>query len=121
VVTGVDHTMQLMTEETFGPITPVMAFRTVDEAVALANDSAFGLSGAVFAGSVDEAVAVAKRIRAGGMSINDGSLTRETYEAEKNSFGYSGLGGSRMGDAGLLRFVRRQALLIQTGTPARLA
>jgi acyl-CoA reductase-like NAD-dependent aldehyde dehydrogenase len=121
VVTGVDHSMQLMTEETFGPITPVMAFHTVDEAVALANDTTFGLSAAVFAGTVDEAVAVARRIRAGGLSINDASLTRETYEAEKNSFGWSGMGGSRMGDAGLLRFVRRQALLIQAGTPARLA
>jgi acyl-CoA reductase-like NAD-dependent aldehyde dehydrogenase len=112
--------MQLMTEETFGPVTPVMAFRTVDEAVALANDTVFGLSGAVFAGTIDEAVAVAKRVRAGGMSINDAALTRETYETEKNSFGWSGMGGSRMGDAGLLRFVRRQALLIQTREPARL-
>jgi aldehyde dehydrogenase (NAD+) len=98
-----------------------MAFHTVDEAVALANDTTFGLSAAVFAGTADEAVAVARRIRAGGLSINDASLTRETYEAEKNSFGWSGMGGSRMGDAGLLRFVRRQALLIQAGTPARLA
>jgi acyl-CoA reductase-like NAD-dependent aldehyde dehydrogenase len=121
VVTNVDHSMQLMTEETFGPVTPVMAFRSVDEAVALANDTVYGLSGAVFAGTTDEAVAVAKRVRAGGMSINDAALTRETYEAEKNSFGYSGMGGSRMGDAGILRFVRRQALLIQTGSPARLA
>jgi acyl-CoA reductase-like NAD-dependent aldehyde dehydrogenase len=120
VVTNVDHTMKLMTEETFGPVTPVMAFRTVDEAVALANDTVYGLSGAVFAGTVDEAVAVAKRVRAGGMSINDATLTRETYETEKNSFGWSGMGGSRMGDAGLLRFVRRQALLIQTREPARL-
>jgi hypothetical protein len=54
------------------------------------------------------------------MSINDAALTRETYETEKNSFGWSGMGGSRMGDAGLLRFVRRQALLIQTREPARL-
>lgn len=120
VVTGVDHGMTLMTEETFGPVTPVMKFRTVDEAVALANDSVYGLSGAVFAGTLEEARAVAERINAGGMSLNDAGLTRETYEAEKNSFGYSGIGGSRHGDAGLLRFFRKKALLAQRGVPARI-
>lgn len=120
VVTNVNHTMRLMTEETFGPVIPVMSYRTVDEAVALANDSEFGLSAAVFAATLDEGRAVAERINAGGLSLNDAALTRETYEAEKNSFGYSGLGGSRMGAAGLLRFYRKKALLMQTGQPARL-
>ena len=108
VVTDVDHTMKLMTDETFGPVTPVMKFRTVDEAVALANDTIYGLSGAVFAGTLEEARAVAERVNAGGMSLNDAGLTRETYEAEKHSFGYSGTGGSRHGDAGLLRFFREE-------------
>ena len=120
VVTHVTHDMKLMTDETFGPITPVMKFRTVDEAVALANDSVYGLSGAVFARTLDEARAVAERVNAGGMSLNDAGLTRETYEAEKHSFGWSGTGGSRHGDAGLLRFYRMKALLAQRGAPARL-
>jgi len=121
VVTHVDHRMQLMTEETFGPVMPVMKFRTTDEAVALANETIFGLSGAVFAGTLEEARAVAERINAGGMSLNDAGLTRETYEAEKHSFGFSGCGGSRHGDAGLLRFFRKKALLAQMGAPATLA
>jgi acyl-CoA reductase-like NAD-dependent aldehyde dehydrogenase len=120
VVTNVDHRMKLMTEETFGPIMPVMKFGTADEAVALANDTVYGLSGAVFAGTLDEAREVAERVNAGGMSLNDAGLTRETYEAEKNSFGYSGCGGSRHGDAGLLRFFRKKALLAQGGAPASL-
>jgi acyl-CoA reductase-like NAD-dependent aldehyde dehydrogenase len=120
VLTNVNHQMKVMTEETFGPIMPVMAFRTTDEAVQLANDTVYGLSGAVFAGTLDEARAVAERINAGGMSLNDACLTRETYEAEKNSFGLSGAGGSRHGDAGLLRFYRKKALLMQTGAPAKL-
>jgi acyl-CoA reductase-like NAD-dependent aldehyde dehydrogenase len=121
VVTEVDHGMKLMTEETFGPVTPVMKFRTTDEAIALANDTIYGLSGAVFAGTLEEARAVAERVNAGGMSLNDAGLTRETYEAEKHSFGYSGIGGSRHGDAGLVRFFRKKAMLGQTGAPARLA
>jgi acyl-CoA reductase-like NAD-dependent aldehyde dehydrogenase len=120
VVTGVDHTMKLMTEETFGPVTPVMKFRTAEEAVALANDTVYGLSGAVFAGSIEEARAVAEQVNAGGMSLNDAGLTRETYEAEKHSFGFSGTGGSRHGDAGLIRFFRKKAMLGQTGAPASL-
>jgi acyl-CoA reductase-like NAD-dependent aldehyde dehydrogenase len=118
VVTGVNHDMQLMTEETFGPVMPVMAYSTVDEAVELANDTKFGLSGAVIGPTTEEAEAVARRINAGGMSVNDCALTRDTYEAEKNAFGLSGMGGSRMGDEGLLRFFRKKALLVQKGRPA---
>jgi acyl-CoA reductase-like NAD-dependent aldehyde dehydrogenase len=120
VVVDVNHDMQLMTEETFGPIMPVMPFDDVEQAVALANDSTFGLSAAVFAATLDAARAVAARLNAGGISLNDAGLTYQTYEAEKNSFGYSGLGGSRMGPGSILRFVRKQAYLLQTGAPARL-
>ena len=120
VVTGVTHEMKLMTEETFGPIIPVMKFSTVAEAVALANDSQYGLSAAVFAGSAKEAETIARQINAGAVSINDGALTGLMHEAEKNSFRLSGLGGSRMGAAGLLRFFRKKALIFQTGQPATL-
>ncbi|MCC5793204.1 MAG: aldehyde dehydrogenase family protein [Chromatiales bacterium] len=114
VVTGVNHTMLLMREETFGPVIPVMPYRDLDEAVALANDSDYGLSAAVIG---DESLAqeIALRMEAGAISINDGALTTEVFDAEKNAFRLSGLGASRMGPSGLLRFLRRKALLIQRG------
>jgi acyl-CoA reductase-like NAD-dependent aldehyde dehydrogenase len=118
VVTGVDHGMALMREETFGPVIPVMPFDTVEEAVALANDTEFGLSAAVLAGSLDEAEAVGRHFEAGAVSLNDGALTAQFYEAEKDSFKYSGLGGSRMGPAGMRRFLRRRALIRQENEPA---
>ncbi len=118
VIVNVNHAMKVMTAETFGPVIPVMSFATIDEAITLANDSEYGLSASVFAGSEAEAVTIARRIHAGAISINDGSLTSLMHEAEKNSFRLSGLGGSRMGAAGLLRFLRKKALLIQTGQPA---
>ena len=118
VVTGVDHGMALMREETFGPVIPVMPFDTVEEAVALANDTEFGLSAAVLAGSLDEAEAVGRHLEAGAVSLNDGALTAQFYEAEKDSFKYSGLGGSRMGPAGMRRFLRRRALIRQENEPA---
>ena len=118
VLVDVDHSMRVMTEETFGPIMPVMPFDSVDEAIALANDSEFGLSACVLAGTTEEALEVGRRIDAGGFSINDGCMTYMTYEGEKNSFKFSGLGGSRMGSQGLRRFFRRKALIVQHGRAA---
>jgi len=116
VVTGVTHDMALMTEETFGPVLPVMSYRSTGEAVRLANDSIYGLSAAVI-GDESEALAVARQLNVGAVSINDGGLTTEVFDAEKNAFNLSGLGASRMGPSGLLRFLRKKALLIQHGIP----
>jgi len=115
VVVDVDQRMTLMTEETFGPVIPVMPFDTIAEAIALANDSEYGLSACVLAGTLEEALAVGREIDAGGISLNDGCMTYMTYEGEKNSFKYSGLGGSRMGTAGLRRFFRKKSLIQQHG------
>ena len=100
-----------MTEETFGPIMPVMSFATLEEAVRLANDTIYGLTAAVFAGSQTEALAVASQINAGGVSINDAGLTALINEGEKNSFKLSGNGTSRMGADGMKRFLRKKAIL----------
>lgn len=120
VLTGVNHDMQIMREETFGPVLPVMPFHTIDEALAMANDSEFGLSGAVFGGDTDEAIRVAEQVVGGAISVNDASLTAMVHDVEKNSFCASGLGGSRMGDAGLTRFLRKRAILVQSASPVPL-
>ncbi|MEH2350222.1 MAG: aldehyde dehydrogenase family protein [Nostoc sp.] len=113
VLTQVNHSMKVMTEETFGPIMPIMPFSTVEEAVSLANDSIYGLSAAVFA-SESEALEIAQQIDAGAISINDAALTAIMHEGEKNAFKFSGMGGSRMGAAALKRFMRKKAILIKT-------
>ncbi len=118
VITGLTPDMKIMTEETFGPLLPVIPFDTVDEAIAMANDSDYGLSGAVYAATAEEAIAVGRQIEAGGISINDGSLTGMMHEAEKNSFKLSGMGASRMGRSGFLRFFRRQSMMVNTAEVA---
>ncbi|WP_019505220.1 aldehyde dehydrogenase family protein [Pleurocapsa sp. PCC 7319] len=118
VLTQVNHSMKVMTEETFAPIMPIMPFVTVEEAINLANDTIYGLSAAVFAAEESEAIAVARQIDAGAISINDAGLTALIYEGEKNSFKYSGLGGSRMGAASLKRFLRNKAFLAKTNSVA---
>jgi len=117
VVDRVSHDMLLMTEETFGPILPIMAFTSTEEAIRLANDSQYGLSGCVFAATDDEAESVGKQIMVGGVSINDASLTSLVYEAEKHAFRESGLGGTRMGIGGIKRFFRKKAILRNSGMP----
>ena len=117
VLVDVDHSMSVMKDETFGPVMPVMAFDSIDDAVRLANEGEFGLSAAVIAGTLDEAEAIGRRIDAGGISLNDGSLTATVHEAEKNSFKLSGMGGSRMGPAGFTRFFRKKVIFRQSGAP----
>ena len=120
IMVNVDHSMQIMTEETFGPVLPVMNVASVDEAVSLANDTRYGLSAAVF-GAETDAEAVAERLDAGGIYINDIDLVGEVgLDAEKNAFKCSGLGGSRYGQAGILRFTRTKALVTRHDKPAQI-
>lgn len=114
VLTEVDHTMKVMTEETFGPIMPVMAFKTVSEAINLANDSIYGNGAAVFAQEEHEASSVAQHIHTSTVSINDASLAIAIPEGETNAFKFSGIGEKRFGAAGLTRFLCKKNLFIKT-------
>lgn len=120
VLTNVNHDMLIMQDETFGPCLPVMKFRTIDEAVHLANDTTFGLTASVIAGSEEEALPIAERVNAGSVFVQDTFLTfAKNRTIGTNSFGFSGVGGgSRTGPEAILRFVRRKALMTQHGAPA---
>jgi len=119
VLTGVTHDMLVMQDETFGPVLPVMRYSTVGEAIALANDTVFGLTASVIAGSEEEALPIAAQINAGAVFIQDSFLTfAKNRTIGTHSFGVSGLGGSRTGPESILRFVRRKALMTQHGDVA---
>ena len=118
VVTDVNHSMQLMRDETFGPILPVMRYRTVEEAVSLANDTDFGLTASVIAGTEEEALPIAEQVNAGSVFVQDTFLTfAKLRKIGTNSFGVSGLGGSRTGPESIMRFLRRKGILINQGAP----
>ena len=72
VLVGLDHSMPIMREETFGPVACIMEFEGDDEAVRLANDSPYGLGAAVFGRDVARAERVARRLGAGMVGINRG-------------------------------------------------
>ena len=72
----------------------------------------------MFSRDLERARRIAGQMQAGAISINDAALTAMVYDAPKQSFKRSGLGGSRMGTASLQRFYRQQAFLINDGTPS---
>ena len=71
VLKNVNHDMKLMKEETFGPLLPIMSFKTEEEAVALANDSPYGLNASVWSRDIDKAKRVVNRLETGNAYIND--------------------------------------------------
>jgi len=118
ILTGVDHSMLVMTDETFGPVVPVMGFSGAEQAIQLANDTKYGLSASVFAGTVEEGAEVARRVNAGAVSVNDASLTARIHNTSHESFGFSGLGRSRFGPEGIARYTREKAIFQnESGVP----
>jgi succinate-semialdehyde dehydrogenase/glutarate-semialdehyde dehydrogenase len=92
VLTGVDHTMRIMREETFGPVLPIMAFGDEDEAVRLANDSPYGLLASVWTADRRRAERVAARLEAGTVVINDALYTHGAAETPWFGVKQSGMG-----------------------------
>jgi acyl-CoA reductase-like NAD-dependent aldehyde dehydrogenase len=71
IFAGVNNTMRIAQEEIFGPVLSVIPFRTAEEAVRIANDSMFGLAGAVWSNNINTAHKVAEAVRVGTMGINN--------------------------------------------------
>ena len=105
LIGGVDNAMRVAQEEIFGPVLVAIPYRDDDEAIAIANDSIYGLSGAVF-GDEERAMRVAKQIRTGTMSINGGVW----YGADVPFGGYKQSGiGREMGLAGFEEHLETKA------------
>ncbi len=104
VLTGVDHTMKVMTEETFGPVLPIMAVSDVEEAIALANDSHYGLTASVWTRNKKLASRVAERLETGGVTVNDHMITFNEPKAIWGGVKQTGQGRTH-GPYGLLELV----------------
>jgi succinate-semialdehyde dehydrogenase/glutarate-semialdehyde dehydrogenase len=107
VVDGVDHTMELMREETFGPVLPLMTFRTEDEAIARANDSPYGLTASVWTRDIRRGERVAERLEAGTVMVNEVLYTHGIAQTPWGGVKLSGTGRTH-GRAGLLELVSAQ-------------
>ena len=92
LMTGVNHSMPLMREETFGPVLPVMKFRTIEEAIELANDSSMALTSSVWTRSLRRGRSIAARLESGVTTVNDHLYTHGQSETPWGGWKESGLG-----------------------------
>jgi acyl-CoA reductase-like NAD-dependent aldehyde dehydrogenase len=104
LLTNVHPDSEVAQDEVFGPVLAVIAFDDDDDAVCIANNSIYGLAGAVF-GSQDRALGVARRIRTGSLAINGGNYFMP--DSPFGGFKQSGI-GREMGVAGLEEFLERK-------------
>jgi len=105
VIIGIDSTMKLFQEETFGPILAMQTVRDAEEAVTRANDSPFALAASVWTSNAARGQAIAKRLRAGAVMVNDAISYFGIAEAPHGGCGASGWGRTH-GKAGLLEMVQ---------------
>ncbi len=110
VLTDVDHDMQIMREETFGPILPIMRVRDEEEAIRLANDTHYGLSATVWTKDVYRGAEIAKRIESGSVCINDMTMTYGAPEAPFGGLKDSGVGQVN-GESGLKSYCHALPIL----------
>ncbi|MEM1283663.1 MAG: NAD-dependent succinate-semialdehyde dehydrogenase [Chlamydiota bacterium] len=90
ILTGINPSMKIFTEETFGPVAPIMKFCSVDEGITLANASEFGLASYVFTNSMECANTAVSRLEYGIIGVNDGLVS--TAQASFGGMKNSGLG-----------------------------
>jgi acyl-CoA reductase-like NAD-dependent aldehyde dehydrogenase len=110
VLVDVDHGMDVMTEETFGPVIPIMRVKDADEAVRLANDSRYGLDGGVFTRDKERGRLIAGRIQAGSVCVNDCLVNYAIPDAPMGGVKESGL-GRRHGADGIRKFSRQKTIV----------
>jgi acyl-CoA reductase-like NAD-dependent aldehyde dehydrogenase len=111
VLVDVDHTMKIMSDETFGPTLPIMKVADAEEGVKLANDSPYGLQASVWTSNIKRGEALARRIEAGVVCVNDAQINYTALNLPMGGWKGSGL-GTRHGANGVRKFTKVQSLLV---------
>jgi acyl-CoA reductase-like NAD-dependent aldehyde dehydrogenase len=111
VMVDVDHSMTCMNEETFGPTLPIMKVSDTEEAIRLANDSPYGLQASVWTKDARKGEAIARRVEAGAVCVNDAQVNYAAMELPMGGWKTSGL-GSRHGATGIRKYCAQQTLMI---------
>jgi acyl-CoA reductase-like NAD-dependent aldehyde dehydrogenase len=110
VLVDVDHSMKVMRDETFGPVVGVMKVRDSEEALALANDTRYGLAASVF-GEKGRAEKVARRIEAGSVNVNDVIINMAAMSVPMGGWKQSGI-GYRHGEYGIKKYCRAESIVV---------
>ncbi len=109
VLVDVDHSMKVMRDETFGPVVGVMKVRDSEEALRLANDTRYGLSGSVF-GEKERAERVARRVECGAVNVNDVLVNYLASDVPMGGWKESGI-GFRHGEYGIKKYCRPESIV----------
>ena len=112
LITDVDHSMEIMKEETFGPVVCVMAVDDVEQALELANDSEYGLNASVWTNNVDYGIQIANRIESGNVCVNEAILNAGVLDLPFGGIKQSGVGTRHGGADGIRIFCQAQSMLI---------
>ena len=111
VLVDVDHSMSIMTQETFGPVIPLVKVNDADEALRLANDSRYGLSAAVFSRDAKLSQQLAEGLQSGSVCINDSLVPFIVADAPMGGRKDSGF-GYRHGADGIRKFCQQKTIVI---------
>jgi len=114
VLVDVDHSMKIMTDETFGPVLPIMRVHSDDEALKLANDSRYGLNSSVWTTSPERADRFVAEIEAGNICVNDCIVNYAVASLPFGGVKQSGFGRAH-GEQGLREFTVQKAVLTDRG------
>ena len=112
LVIDVDPKHTIAQEEVFGPVVSVLAYDSVDDAVRIANDSDFGLSGSVFTADVSAGIDIARRVRTGTYTVNSFALE---FAAPFGGYKQSGV-GRELGPEGLAAYLESKSISLPAGT-----
>jgi acyl-CoA reductase-like NAD-dependent aldehyde dehydrogenase len=118
VLVDVDHSMKIMTEETFGPTLPIMKVSDAEEALRLSNDTVYGLQASVWTRDVERGEALARRVEAGVVCVNDAQVNYSALNLPMGGWKSSGL-GTRHGASGIRKYTKTQSLLVTKLAPKR--
>jgi acyl-CoA reductase-like NAD-dependent aldehyde dehydrogenase len=111
VLVDVDHSMSVMTEETFGPIIPIVKVKDADDALRWANDSRYGLSASVFSKNNNTARRLADGLQSGSVSINDSLVSFIVTDAPMGGCKESGY-GYRHGAEGIRKYCQQKTIVV---------
>ena len=111
VLVDVNHEMAIATEETFGPVIPIMKVRDAEEAIRLANDSSYGLDACIFTRDKQRALQLAERLHAGSVCINDGLVNYIIPDTPMGGVKDSGF-SRRHGPEGIRKYCYQKTLVI---------
>ncbi len=118
MLVDVDHTMEIMREETFGPTLPIMRVADVEEAIRLANESQYGLQASVWTRDLARGERIARRLESGVVCVNAAQVNYYALPLPMGGWKSSGH-SARHGAPGIRKYCRSQSLFVSGIGPRR--